>query len=79
MDQLDSDLDLHQRADDFVRVWNASEIQSGAKVTLANLSYNGSIPAGGSITGIGFDGVWNGVTNAVPASFAINGSACTVN
>jgi hypothetical protein len=59
-------------------VWNASEIQSGAKVTLANLSYNGSIPAGGSITGIGFDGVWNGVTNAVPASFAINGSACGV-
>jgi hypothetical protein len=59
-------------------IWNASEIQSGAHVTLTNLSYNGSIPAGGSLTGIGFDGVWNGVTNAAPTSFAINGSACGV-
>jgi len=59
-------------------IWNASEIQSGAKVTLTNLSYNGSIPAGGSLTGIGFDGVWNGAANAVPTSFAINGSACGV-
>jgi hypothetical protein len=59
-------------------IWNASEIQSGANVTLTNLSYNGSVPAGGSLTGIGFDGTWNGVTNAVPTSFAINGSACGV-
>ncbi len=59
-------------------IWNASEIQSGANVTLTNLSYNGSIPAGGSLTGIGFNGAWNGVTNAVPTSFAINGSACGV-
>ncbi|MGD0095413.1 MAG: cellulose binding domain-containing protein [Terracidiphilus sp.] len=59
-------------------IWNAAEVQSGAKVTLTSLSYNGSVPAGGSLTGIGFDGLWNGVTNAVPTSFAINGSACGV-
>jgi len=59
-------------------VWNASEIQSGAKVTLNSLSYNGSVPAGGSLTGVGFDGLWNGVTNAVPTSFSINGAPCGV-
>jgi len=59
-------------------IWNASEIQSGANVTLTNLSYNGSVPTGGSLTGVGFNGLWNGVTNAVPASFAVNGSPCGV-
>ncbi len=32
------------------QIWNASETQSGAAVTITNLSYNGSIPAGGSTT-----------------------------
>jgi len=59
-------------------VWNASEVQSGAKVTLTSLSYNGSVPAGGSLVGVGFDGLWNGVTNAVPTSFSINGAPCGV-
>ena len=59
-------------------VWNASVVQSGAKVTLNNLSYNGSVPAGGSLTGVGFDGLWNGVTNSVPTSFSINGAPCGV-
>jgi hypothetical protein len=59
-------------------IWNAAETQSGAKVTLTNLSYNGSVPVGGSLTGVGFNGLWNGVTNAVPTGFAINGSACGV-
>jgi hypothetical protein len=60
-------------------LWNGIETQSGANVTVKNESYNGSIAAGGSLTGIGFNGTWNGTTNAVPASFAINGTACTVN
>ncbi|MFZ1087115.1 MAG: cellulose binding domain-containing protein, partial [Terracidiphilus sp.] len=59
-------------------VWNASEVQSGAKVTLTSLSYNGSVPAGGSLTGVGFDGLWNGVTNSVPTSFSVNGAPCGV-
>lgn len=56
--------------------WNGTESQSGSKVTVRNLSYNGAIPAGGSYNGVGFTGTWNNFTNSVPASFAINGAAC---
>jgi len=57
-------------------LWNGSETQSGANVTVKNLSYNGTVAAGGSIAGIGFNGTWNGSTNAVPTSFAVNGVTC---
>jgi len=57
-------------------LWNGIETQSGAVVTVKNQSYNGSIAAGASLTGVGFNGNWNGVTNAVPTNFAINGTAC---
>jgi hypothetical protein len=60
-------------------LWNGNETQSGANVTVINESYNGSISAGGSYTGVGFNGTWNGVTNSVPAAFSLNGTACTVN
>jgi hypothetical protein len=55
------------------------ESQSGANVTVTNESYNGSIPANGSLSGIGFNGTWNGSTNAIPTAFSLNGTACTVN
>src|ERR1700722_10876811 len=58
------------------QLWNGSETQSGANVTVNNLSYNGSIPAGGSYNGMGFNGAWNNSTNAVPTSFAVNGTTC---
>lgn len=58
------------------QLWNGSETQSGANVTVTNLSYNGSIPAGGSYNGMGFNGTWNNTTNAVPTSFAVNGTTC---
>jgi hypothetical protein len=58
------------------QLWNGTETQSGANVTITNLSYNGSIPAGGSYTGMGFNGTWNNTTNAVPTSFAVNGTTC---
>ena len=58
------------------QLWNGAETQSGANVTVNNLSYNGSIPAGGSYTGMGFNGSWNNSTNAVPTSFAVNGTTC---
>jgi cellulose binding protein with CBM2 domain len=32
------------------QIWNATQTQSGAAVTTANVSYDGSIPAGGSTT-----------------------------
>jgi len=58
------------------QLWNGNVVQSGANVTVTNMSYDGSIPAGGSYSGMGFNGTWNNVTNAVPNSFALNGTAC---
>jgi endoglucanase len=60
-------------------LWNGVETQSGANVTVNSESYNGSIAAGGTLTGIGFNGTWNGTTNAIPTAFSLNGTACTVN
>ena len=45
--------------------WNTTLTQSGAAVTAHNMSYNGSLAAGGS-TSFGFVANWNNVTNAVP-------------
>ena len=58
------------------QLWNGSATQNGSHVTVTNLSYNGSIPAGGSYNGVGFNGTWNGSANSVPTNFAINGTAC---
>jgi hypothetical protein len=58
------------------QIWNGNETQSGSNVTVTNMSYNGSIPAGGSYNGMGFNGSWNNIANAVPASFAVNGTVC---
>jgi len=58
------------------QLWNGSETQSGANVTVNNLSYDGSIPAGGSNNSVGFNGTWNGTTNSAPTAFSINGNAC---
>ncbi|MEU6408668.1 cellulose-binding domain-containing protein [Microbispora sp. NPDC046933] len=57
------------------QLWNGSYTQSGSQVTVANASYNGAIPSGGS-AGFGFNGSWND-SNPVPSSFALNGVACT--
>jgi hypothetical protein len=58
------------------QLWNGSETQSDSNVTVTNLSYNGSIPAGGSYNGVGFNGTWNGSVNSVPTNFAVNGITC---
>jgi hypothetical protein len=57
-------------------LWNGIESQSGANVTVKNEPYNGTIAAGTTYTGMGFNGTWNGTTNAVPTSFAVNGTTC---
>jgi cellulase/cellobiase CelA1 len=54
--------------------WNATISQSGSAVRATNVSYNGSIAAGGS-TSFGFQGAYSGV-NASPTDFSLNGSAC---
>ncbi|KAB8139694.1 family 43 glycosylhydrolase [Chloroflexia bacterium SDU3-3] len=56
--------------------WNATVAQTGASVTASNMGYNASIPAGGSAS-FGFQGSYSG-TNSVPASFSLNGTACSI-
>ena len=57
-------------------LWNGAATQSGGSVRVNNLSYNGSIAAGGSYNGVGFTATWNNATNPAPQSFAVNGTAC---
>jgi peptidoglycan-N-acetylglucosamine deacetylase len=55
--------------------WSATWSQSGQNVTATNLSYNGNLAAGASIS-IGFNGAWSG-SNPSPTSFTLNGTTCT--
>jgi len=57
------------------QAWNTALTQSGPAVTAKNVSYNGSVATGGTVS-FGFNGSWTG-SNPVPASFALNGVACT--
>ncbi|HEU5230681.1 MAG TPA: cellulose binding domain-containing protein, partial [Ktedonobacteraceae bacterium] len=58
--------------------WNGSFTQSGRTVTISNLSYNATIPVGGSLSSPpGFNGNWSG-TNTPPTAFTLNGSPCSV-
>jgi endo-1,4-beta-xylanase len=61
--------------------WNGTVSQSGANVTVSEQAGQSweNIPAGGSYSGFGFNGTWNGTTNAIPTAFSLNGTACTVN
>lgn len=60
------------------QLWNGSYTQSGSLVTITNLSYNGSIPAGASLSSEpGFNGSWNGSNNS-PTAFTLNGQSCSV-
>ncbi|WP_369230710.1 glycoside hydrolase family 6 protein [Streptomyces sp. R21] len=56
--------------------WSAKITQSGAAVTAANESYNGTLATGGSVS-FGFNGSYSG-TNAVPATFTLDGVTCNV-
>jgi hypothetical protein len=47
-------------------------------VTITNLSYNGSLAPGASLSSEpGFNGTWSG-TNSAPTAFTLNGKACSV-
>jgi cellulase/cellobiase CelA1 len=56
-------------------LWSGDYTQSGAAVTVNAPSWGTSLPAGGN-TVVGFTGVAPG-TPGVPASFTLNGKACT--
>jgi len=55
--------------------WNATWAQSGAHVTATNMTWNGAVATGGSIS-VGFIGAWSG-SNPAPAAFKVNGVTCT--
>jgi glucuronoarabinoxylan endo-1,4-beta-xylanase len=61
--------------------WNGAVSQNEADVTVSEQTEQAweDIPAGGSYSGFGFNGAWDGVTNAVPTDFSLNGTPCTVN
>ncbi|MCS7477461.1 lytic polysaccharide monooxygenase [Umezawaea endophytica] len=54
--------------------WSAEVVVSGGKATAKGVSWNGSIPAGGSVN-FGFNGTASG-TPATPAAFTLNGASC---
>jgi Cellulose binding domain/Fibronectin type III domain len=56
--------------------WNASAVQSGATVTLTNVTWNRTLVPGATAT-IGMIGSWR-ASNAGPTVFTLNGTACTV-
>ena len=55
--------------------WNAYYAQSGTGVTLSSMSYNGTIAAGATVSGIGFNAIYSG-TNTAPTVFYLNGVRC---
>jgi hypothetical protein len=60
------------------QLWNGSFTQTGSAVTVTNLSYNGTIAPGTSLSNEpGFNGTWSG-SNSPPTSFTLNGTACSV-
>jgi endo-1,4-beta-xylanase len=56
--------------------WNATYTPSSGQVTARNMSYNATIAPGAS-TGLGFQATHTGNTGR-PASFTLNGTACSV-
>ncbi|MFK0112184.1 cellulose binding domain-containing protein [Streptomyces sp. NPDC091217] len=58
------------------QLWNADWTQSGAAVTARNVSWNGTVAAGSSVS-FGFTGTWSGA-NDRPSSFALGDQTCTV-
>ncbi len=55
-------------------LWNGTFVQNGANVTVSNASWNGVVPAGGTVS-FGFNGTRSG-TNPAPAGFTLNGFPC---
>ncbi len=58
------------------QIWNATYTASGATITVKNASFNNIIGASGGTQSFGFNLSYSG-SNAKPASFTLNGTACT--
>ncbi|HEY4687814.1 MAG TPA: cellulose-binding domain-containing protein [Anaerolineae bacterium] len=59
-------------------LWNGSYTQSGQSVSVTNAGFNATIGANGGTVMFGFNANYSG-TNAEPATFTLNGTACTTN
>jgi hypothetical protein len=57
------------------QAWNSNYTQSGANATLTNASWNSTIGAGATVSGIGFNASYSG-SNPSPAAFYVNGTRC---
>ncbi|MFV2096069.1 cellulose binding domain-containing protein [Micromonospora sp. LOL_014] len=55
--------------------WGFTADPASGTVVVRNVSYNASIPTGGTVTG-GFNGTWNNLSNPVPTTFTLNGTVC---
>ena len=55
--------------------WNSNYTQTGQSVALTNASWNGTIGAGDTLNGIGFNANYSG-TNNNPTTFYVNGTVC---
>jgi hypothetical protein len=55
--------------------WGANRTQSGSQVTITG---TGSIPANGSVGGIGFNATQDNFTNSAPPNFSVNGRRCAL-
>ncbi|MER5756874.1 cellulose binding domain-containing protein [Streptomyces sp. NPDC002088] len=58
------------------QLWNADYTQSGTAVTAKNVSWNGNVAAGSSVS-FGFTGSWTSA-NTKPSSFKLGDQSCTV-
>lgn len=58
------------------QAWSSDVTQSGSQVTATNAPWNGQLAPGASVQ-IGFNGSHSG-TNTAPASFTLDGAACSV-
>ncbi|MCL6590180.1 MAG: cellulose binding domain-containing protein [Firmicutes bacterium] len=58
-------------------LWNGTYTQSGASVSVRDAGFNANIPANGGSVNFGFNLNYSG-SNAKPASFTLNGTACAV-
>jgi hypothetical protein len=56
--------------------WNGIFTQQGNEVSIANASYNGSLPASSSVYP-GFNASWSG-SNPNPTAFTLNGVTCSI-
>jgi cellulose 1,4-beta-cellobiosidase len=57
------------------QAWNSNYTESGANATLTNASWNSTIAAGATLTGMGFNASYSG-SNPPPAAFYVNGTRC---